>query len=103
VLKWIERLRESGEIVAFKSSTGAVPEGLALAKNAFVLVIQTKYQQEVYQKWGNEFIGIDATHNTMHYDKMSLFTIMVRDQWGHGQCSNLIAHFQSSSTDHSIS
>jgi hypothetical protein len=48
VLKWIERLHESGEIIAFKSSMGAVPEGSALAKNTFVLVIQTKYQQEVY-------------------------------------------------------
>ena len=85
VLHWVEKLRESGEIIAFKSSTGAVPDRSALAKDAFVLVIQTEYQKEVYQKWGNEFIGVDATHNTTHYDKMSLFTIMVRDQWGHGE------------------
>lgn len=85
VLQWVERLRESGEVLAFKSSTCAVPKGSNLAADAFVLVIQTKYQQEMYRKWGNEFIGIDATHNTTHYEKMSLFTIMVRDQWGHGK------------------
>ena len=50
MLHWVEKLRESGEIIAFKSSMGAVPNGLALAKDAFVLVIQTKYQKEVYQK-----------------------------------------------------
>ena len=94
MLHWVEKLRESGEIIAFKSSMGAVPNGLALAKDAFVLVIQTKYQKEVYQKWGNEFIGVDATHNTTHYDKMSLFTIMVRDQWGHVESINFIPIYE---------
>ena len=94
VLHWVEKLQESGEIIAFKSSTGAVPDGPALAKDAFILVIQTKYQKEVYQKWGNEFIGVDATHNTTHYDKMCSFTIMVRDQWGHGESINFIPIYE---------
>lgn len=85
VFEWVEKLRETGEILAFKSSTGAIPEGSTLAKDSFVLVIQTDYQKEMYRKWGNNFMGIDATHNTTHYDKMSLFTMMVRDPWGHGK------------------
>lgn len=29
-------------------------------------------------------MGIDATHNTTYYENMSLFTVLVRDRWGHG-------------------
>lgn len=85
IIQWIDKLCDSRDILAFKSSTGAIPEGSDLAKDSFVLIIQTRYQLEVYCKWGNEFISIDATHNTTHYNKMSLFTIMVRDPWGHGK------------------
>ena len=29
-------------------------------------------------------MGIDATHNTTQYEGVSLFTVIVRDAWGHG-------------------
>jgi len=79
VLKWVQTLRECRHYVAFKSSSDDPPSGSRLEKNTFVLVIQTKYQQECWQKHGACFAGIDATHNTTHYENMSLFTLLVRD------------------------
>ena len=48
-------------------------------------MIQTKYQKEVFRKYGHTFAGLDATHNTTHYENTSLFTVIVCDQWGHGK------------------
>ena len=44
-------------------------------------MIQTKYQKEVFGKYGHTFAGLDATHNTTHYENTSLFTVIVRDRW----------------------
>lgn len=84
VLHWVDKLRAAGSLLAFKSSSDPAPKGSGLAEKAFVLVIQTEYQREVFQKEGNQFVGMDATHNTTHYENVSLFTVMVRDRWGHG-------------------
>ena len=81
----MEHLQRDGEILGFKSSADPVPKGSGLADNAFVLMIQTKYQREVFGKYGHTFAGLDATHNTTHYENTSLFTVIVRDQWGHGE------------------
>ena len=48
-------------------------------------MIQTKYQREVFERYGHTFAGLDATHNTTHYENTSLFTVVVHDQWGHGE------------------
>ena len=85
VVQWVEHLRKFGEILAFKSSAEPAPDGSGLTADTFVLVIQTHYQKEVFEKYGHGFAGIDATHNTTHYENMSLFTIIVRDNWGHGE------------------
>jgi hypothetical protein len=61
------------------------PPGSHLARDAFILIIQTAYQKELFEALGNFFIGIDATHNTTHYENVSLFTVIARDQWGHGK------------------
>ena len=49
------------------------------------LILQVLYQKEMFEKHGHAFAGIDATHNTTHYENTSLFTMLVQDQWGHGQ------------------
>jgi len=67
-----------------KTSSDEPPASSGLDNDSFVLVIQTRYQQECWQKHGPRFAGIDATHNTTHYENMSLFTLLVRDRWGHG-------------------
>jgi hypothetical protein len=48
------------------------------------MCIQTTFQADMFQHLGNGFIGIDATHNVTQYPDFLLFTIVVRDQWGHG-------------------
>ena len=71
MLQWVERLQKEGELLRFKSSTDRAPKDSGLAENAFVLMIQTKYQKEVFVKYGHTFSGLDATHDrtrTIHYD-----------------------------------
>jgi len=83
ILQWVEWLK--GDILAFKSSAEAAPAGSGLDADSFVLILQTEYQREVFEKEGHSFAGIDATHNTTHYVNTSLFTVIVRDRWGHGK------------------
>lgn len=83
ILQWVARLK--GDILAFKSSAEAAPAGSGLDPDTFVLILQTEYQREVFEKEGHSFAGIDATHNTTHYMNTSLFTVIVRDRWGHGE------------------
>ncbi|KAJ7480565.1 hypothetical protein FB451DRAFT_1446379 [Mycena latifolia] len=78
--EWVARLRERGELLGYKRSSDAPPVGPSLAPDMSTLCIQTKYQSECWKKWGGKFAGLDATHNTMHYEGMSLFTIMVRSK-----------------------
>jgi hypothetical protein len=84
ILKWVEKLKSDGHYVFIKTSAGPPPPSSNLDRDVFLLIIQTKYQQECWQKHGGRFAGIDATHNTMQYKDMNLFTLMVRDRWGHG-------------------
>jgi hypothetical protein len=87
IVQWVDRLHVHGEILGFKSGLQPAPKGSGLDEKAFILMVQTTYQKEVFKKYGNDFMGIDATHNTTYYKGMNLFTIMVRDHWGHGkQC-----------------
>ena len=85
VLAWVERLRKEGSILAFKSCSDDPPPDSELAVNTFALVIQTQYQKAVFEKDDHSFAGIDATHNTTHYENMSLFTVIIHDRWGHGK------------------
>jgi len=84
VLQWAEKLCEEGHFVTLKSFSDPPPPDSNLNSESFVLIIQTKYQRECWQKHGHAFAGLDATHNTTHYENMSLFTLLVRDEWGHG-------------------
>ena len=56
-----------------------------MTQDTFALIIQTEYQHEVFKKYGHAFVGLDATHNTTYYENTSLFTVIVRDKWGHGK------------------
>lgn len=84
VLEWVEHCHSNGSLLAFKASSDPVPEGFDLQPTTFALCIQTRYQCKCLEKYGNSFAGIDATHNTTYYENMSLFTVLVRDKWGHG-------------------
>ncbi|KAJ3529131.1 hypothetical protein NMY22_g9127 [Coprinellus aureogranulatus] len=129
VAHWVEQLRSEGHHVFFKASCDPAPAGSNLDPNAFVLIIQTKYQllqilvfsltvatdtfiisrndflaptnAERWVEHGKRFAGIDATHNTTQYKNMSLFTLLVRDRWTHGfPCAWMIS---SNATEETIS
>ena len=84
---WVERMKSEGYFVDLKGTGDAPPAGSSLASDAFVLIIQTKYQKHCWEKWGSRYAAMDATHNTTHYVNMSLFTLMAGDDHGHGKSS----------------
>jgi hypothetical protein len=86
---WALRLAAEQAILAFKMGDDPAPMGSHLASDVFVLIIQMQYQKEMFHALGNSFMGIDATHNMMHYENVSLFTVIVRDEWGHGELVQL--------------
>lgn len=88
VLRWVNVLQARGHYILIKTSNNEPPPNSNLNKDVFILIIQMKYQQECWKKHGHCFAGIDAMHSTTHYENMSLFTLLVRDRWGHGKCYN---------------
>lgn len=78
VLAWVSRLERQGALLAFKASNDAPPAGYQLDSKVFILIIQTDYMREKWNEWGADFAGLDATHNTSHYEGMSLFTHVSR-------------------------
>ena len=87
VIQWVEQLQIDGAILSFNHSEDPVPKGSDLAQDAFTLTIQTEYQHEVFRNYGHAFSGVNATHNTTYYENTSLFMVIVRDKWGHGDIS----------------
>lgn len=68
----------------YKDKQDLSPEGSDLDDKLFILCIQTSFQKSAYERLGNGFLGIDATHNVTQYKGILLFTLMARDNWGHG-------------------
>ncbi len=54
-----------------------------LAKQDFLLGLQTEFQKDAMQRYGNNVIMMDATHSTTQYDFL-LITIFVIDEFGAG-------------------
>jgi hypothetical protein len=81
---WVDRLKAENIHVFYKDKTQSPPPESGLDNDTYVLCIQTPFQQDAFQRLGNRFIGIDATHNISIYSGFLLFTIIVRDNWGHG-------------------
>jgi hypothetical protein len=81
---WVSKLQSQRDFVYYKDKRDPPPEGSDLANNLFALCIQSKFQKEAYERLGNGFLGIDATHNVTQYKGILLFTLMAWDNWGHG-------------------
>ena len=81
---WVTTLQSQGDFAYYKDKQDLPPEGSDLARDLFILCIQTKFQKEAYNRLGNAFLGIDATYNITQYKGILLFTLMARDHWGHG-------------------
>ena len=56
----------------------------SLKKEDFMIVIQTKAQKELYQKFGSKEVCAYATYGTTSYEFL-LSTLLVVDEFGHGQ------------------
>ena len=81
---WVDKLQSQGNFMYYKDKQDPPPEGSDLANNLFMLCIQTTFQKGAYERLGNRFLGIDATHNVTQYKGILLFTLMAWDNWGHG-------------------
>ena len=66
IRKWLDVLRLEGANAFCKDKLDRAPLGSGLSEDAFCLVLQTKFQSEMFQKLGNALICIDATHNTCY-------------------------------------
>ncbi|KAH6914608.1 hypothetical protein BKA70DRAFT_1093747, partial [Coprinopsis sp. MPI-PUGE-AT-0042] len=64
VVAWVQKLRAAGHYVFLKSRSDAPPPQSNVASDAFLLIIQTPYQKQCWDKYGSRFAAIDATHNT---------------------------------------
>jgi len=80
----IDKFNNEDILIFHKDRSDPAPQGSGLQDQAFVMCIQTKYQQDAFRRIGDFFIGIDATHNVTQYENFLLFTIIARDKWGHG-------------------
>jgi hypothetical protein len=89
---WVTLIQQDGGKAFLKDKLDPPPPGSGLAPDTFVLCIQTNFQKEQFQRLGSNFVSIDATHNTTHYLAISLFTLIVRDPWGHGAL-RFVVHF----------
>jgi hypothetical protein len=87
---WVDRLKAENITIFYKDKLDKPPQDLRLHADTFVLCIQTGFQMNVFRHLGGGFIGIDTTHNTTQYQDLQLFTIIARDQWGHGMSYSLI-------------
>ena len=89
---WVTLIQQDGGEAFLKDKLDPPPPGSGLDPDTFVLCIQTKFQREQFQRLGCNFVSIDATHNTTHYLAIFLFTLIVRDSWGHGAL-HFVAYF----------
>jgi hypothetical protein len=81
---WVLRLQQDGAVCLLKDKIDPAPPESGLSQDSFVLCIQTKFQRDRFLALGSDFVSIDATHNTTQYEGLQLFTLLVRDLWGHG-------------------
>ena len=70
-------------ILIFKPQGFKNPTLPTLAIESFVLVVQSQFQMELYQKHASTIICIDSTHGTNHY-RFKLISALVPDEYGKG-------------------
>jgi hypothetical protein len=84
-MKWVDILKDEDAFLGVKAKTDTPQPGLGLADDLFYLMIQTVFQRKMYKKYARNLLCVDGTHNTTHYDNTTLFTLIVRDDYGHGE------------------
>ncbi len=81
---WVAKLQQGGTAAFLKDRQDPSPQGSNIANDTFLLCVQTEFQRVRFQALGSDFLSIDATHNTTLYTGVQLYTLIVRDLWGHG-------------------
>jgi hypothetical protein len=83
---WVEELKSQPQnpVLLYKAQGVPQLEGMDNSGNDdFLLVLQTPFQRDVMQQYGNKAILMDATHSLTEYDFL-LISIMVIDNYGEG-------------------
>jgi MULE transposase domain len=91
VAEWVRNLAKTDSVLLFKGVTDPVPDGSRVEADAFILIIQSRWQREVWESIGQNYFGTDGTHNVTRYEKTNLYTIMGRDEFGRGKLVILMA------------
>lgn len=85
VRAWVEEWRQSENnpvlFCKFQGEDG--PEGIDLAKDDFMIIIQSPFQKVMSNKFATKGICVDATHGTNGYD-FPLTSLVVLDEYGAG-------------------
>ena len=81
---WVAKLQQGGTAAFLKDRQDPSPQGSNIDNDTFLLCVQTEFQRVRFQARGSDFLSIDATHNTTQYTGVQLYTLIVRDLWGHG-------------------
>jgi len=84
LVKWVEKIHKADSLLGFKSVICPVPPASDLRPDVFILMVQTPWQLEQYRLYGSNILFMDGTHNTTMYENLTLFTLLVRNNWGHG-------------------
>ena len=71
-------------IVIFKPQSSKDDSHPALQTDSFVLVIQTQFQMELYQKYASTILCIDSTNGINQY-RFKLISVVVPDDYGKGK------------------
>ena len=84
---WAEHLHAEGMLLIYKAANAPSPEGSGLEDDLFMFAFQTEAQRRDALKYGQSVLFVDGTHNCTHYLNTNLYTIMARDDYGHGECA----------------
>jgi len=70
---WLSELKQKGAKTFCKDKLDPPPLGSRLARDLFILVIQTEFQSDAFWRLGNSIASIDATHNTTYYSGLQCY------------------------------
>ena len=84
VLYWVEEMeREQYNPVLWFKRQGQDSPDDGVEKNDFLLGLQTEFQKEMFVKYAQKLVCVDATHGTTAYD-FQLITVLVIDDYDEG-------------------
>lgn len=85
VAEVVASLREEpyDPVLLYKAQGESDPKHPNIPADGFILAIQTKFQKELYEKYGHSILCIDGTHGTNAY-RFMLITCIVPDEFGRG-------------------